>query len=85
MAKLTPPQRAALPASAFAGPGRSYPVNDAAHAEKALQLSPRGVAAGNITPAQKQGIDAKARRVLKSAPVTPAQGSAYLAKVAGRK
>jgi hypothetical protein len=36
MARLTAAQRNALPDSAFAGPGRSYPVNDAAHARAAL-------------------------------------------------
>lgn len=61
MAKLTAADRDALPDSDFAGPGRSYPVNDAIHAEKALQLAPRGVAAGNITKAQQAAIQAKAR------------------------
>lgn len=42
----------------------SYPVEDRAHAAKALQLSPRGLAAGNITPSEKAKIDAKARAVL---------------------
>lgn len=35
MAKLTSKQRNALPDSAFAGPGRSYPINDANHARNA--------------------------------------------------
>jgi hypothetical protein len=35
MAKLTTAQRNALPDSAFAGPNRSYPVNDKAHAANA--------------------------------------------------
>ncbi len=38
MARLTAAQRRALPASDFAGPGRSYPVNDANHARAALSL-----------------------------------------------
>jgi len=36
MAKLTSAQRNALPDSAFAGPNRSYPINDASHARNAL-------------------------------------------------
>jgi len=36
MAKLTTRQRGNLPASDFAGPDRSYPVNDMSHARNAL-------------------------------------------------
>jgi len=36
MARLTAAQRNRLPGSAFAGPHRSYPVNDRAHARAAL-------------------------------------------------
>lgn len=36
MSKLTSVQRNALPDSAFAGPGRSYPVQDKSHARNAL-------------------------------------------------
>lgn len=36
MAKLTARRRNALPAKSFAGPDRSYPVNDASHARNAL-------------------------------------------------
>ncbi len=36
MAKLTAKARKALPNSAFAGPNRSYPVQDASHARNAL-------------------------------------------------
>ncbi len=35
MAKLTTKARKALPKSKFAGPGRSYPVEDKAHAANA--------------------------------------------------
>lgn len=38
MARLTAAQRRALPDSAFAGPNRTFPVNDAAHAKAALML-----------------------------------------------
>jgi len=36
VAKLTTSDRKALPAKDFAGPDRSYPVNDASHARNAL-------------------------------------------------
>lgn len=36
MAKLTAKKRNALPAKAFAGPDRSYPIADASHARNAL-------------------------------------------------
>lgn len=36
MSKLHAAQRNALPSSDFAGPNRSYPINDASHARNAL-------------------------------------------------
>ena len=36
MSKLTAKSRNALPAKDFAGPDRSYPVNDMSHAQNAL-------------------------------------------------
>lgn len=36
MAKLTARRRNALPAKSFAGPDRSYPIEDASHARNAL-------------------------------------------------
>jgi hypothetical protein len=36
MAKLTAKGRAAIPTKNFAGPGRSYPIEDASHARNAL-------------------------------------------------
>lgn len=49
MARLTTEARNDLPDSAFAGPHRSFPVNDAPHARKALQLLPRAQHAGTIS------------------------------------
>jgi hypothetical protein len=51
MAKLTSKQRNALPASDFAGPDRSYPVNDMSHARNALAR-----ASQNAGPALKSHI-----------------------------
>ena len=59
MAKLTTKQRNALPASAFAGPNRSYPVNDKAHARNA-----KARASQFASPALKAKVDAKADRKL---------------------
>lgn len=36
MAKLTTKERSALPDSAFAGPDRSYPIENRSHAQNAL-------------------------------------------------
>lgn len=59
MAKLTTKQRNALPDSAFAGPNRSYPVEDAAHAKDA-----KARAAQFASPALKAKVDARANKVL---------------------
>jgi hypothetical protein len=67
MAKLTTGQRAALPASTFAGPGRSYPIPDAGHARAAIVDSSRAVSAGNISPAMRALIVARAEQKLRGA------------------
>lgn len=59
MAKLTTKHRDALPASVFAGPGRSYPVFDKSHAANA-----KARAAQFASPELKAKIDAKADKVL---------------------
>lgn len=59
MAKLTTSQRNKLPDSAFAGPNRSYPVNDRAHAANAkARVSQFG------SPSLKKKVDAKADKKL---------------------
>ena len=46
MAKLTDAKRSELPSGDFAGPDRSYPVNDMSHARNALsRVSQYGTAA----------------------------------------
>ena len=57
MAKLSAKARNALPDSAFAGPGRSYPIQDPSHARNALSR-----AAQNASPELKAEIKAKVRR-----------------------
>lgn len=65
MAKLTAKARSKIPASKFAGPGRSFPIEDRGHAIAAERLVGRSVAAGNITLAQAQSIRAKAAAKLR--------------------
>ena len=60
MTKLTARHRNALPAKTFAGPNRSFPINDANHARAALSGATRAEKAGNISPAQKATIVKKA-------------------------
>lgn len=64
MARLTAKTRSKIPASQFAGPGRSFPIPDKAHAIAAERLVGRSVKAGNISLAQAQRIRAKAARKL---------------------
>ncbi len=65
MAKLTTKARNALPASTFAGPGRSYPIPDKSHAANAKARASQQESAGNLSPSQKASIDAKANKVLR--------------------
>ena len=71
MSKLTNKQRKNLPLSAFAGPGRSYPVSgtgseasDRAHAANAKARATQQNNAGNLSDSEKAKIDAKANKVL---------------------
>lgn len=57
MARLTAKTRNRLPDSAFAGPDRSYPVQDHGHAKAALSR-----AAHNASPELEARIKAKVRR-----------------------
>jgi hypothetical protein len=61
MAKLTAKARAKIPASKFAGPGRSYPVNDKNHARAALSML------HNAPASEQPKIRAKAEKVLHKA------------------
>lgn len=55
MAKLTAAQRKKLPSKDFAGPGRSFPMNDKTHARKAVQMEKFA------SPATKKKINARAK------------------------
>lgn len=64
MAKLTSKQRNKLPNSSFAGPDRSYPVNDKSHAANAKARAQQQYDKGNMSKSQLGKIDAKANKVL---------------------
>ena len=65
MAELTTKARKALPKKDFAGPGRSYPVEDRSHAANAKARASQAVKAGRMSSSEKSKIDAKANKVLK--------------------
>lgn len=69
MAKLSAKNRKALPASDFAGPGRSYPVPDKTHAANAKATASQAVNAGRMSANEKARIDSKANRVLGEKPM----------------
>lgn len=64
MAKLRAASRNALPDSAFAGPGRSFPVNDPTHQRLAISGATRSEHAGNISHATAEKIKGRARHAL---------------------
>jgi hypothetical protein len=64
MSKLTTGSRKALPRSAFALPGRRYPVEDKPHAANAKARASQQYKAGHMTAADKAKVDAKANAVL---------------------
>lgn len=64
MAKLTSKERKKLPKSDFAGPDRSYPVNDKSHARAAKSRASEMESKGKISASTKAKIDAKADKKL---------------------
>ena len=64
MAKLTAKSRNALPDSDFAGPDRSYPVENKSHASNAKARAKQMYNAGHISKAEYDKICAKANRKL---------------------
>jgi hypothetical protein len=65
MAKLTAARRKKLKKSQFAGPGRSYPVHDKAHASNAKARATQAYKKGRISKSTKNKIHARANRVLR--------------------
>lgn len=65
MAILSSAKRKTMPKSDFAGPGRSFPVNDPTHARLAISGATRARNAGNISAGEASRIKARARSKLK--------------------
>ena len=63
--KLTVHVREKLPSKAFAGPNRSYPVEDRAHAINAKARASQAVKAGRMGKSEEKKIDAKANKKIK--------------------
>lgn len=61
MSKLSAKERNSLPSGDFAGPDRSYPVNDANHARNALARASEMYNKGRLSEAQYAKIKAKAK------------------------
>jgi hypothetical protein len=64
MSKLSSKGRDSLPAKDFAGPGRSYPVEDKVHAANAKARASQAVKAGRMSKGEERKIDAKANKEL---------------------
>jgi hypothetical protein len=64
MAKLSAGKRRSMPKGQFAGPGKSFPINDRTHAKLAIAGATRSERAGNISASEAGRIKAKARKKL---------------------
>ena len=64
MSDLTASKRKGMKKSQFAGPGKSFPVNDKEHARLAIGGATRSERAGNISKSTEAKIKAKARAKL---------------------
>jgi hypothetical protein len=65
MTKLSSAARKGLPTRDFAGPARSFPVEDDSHAREAISGATRSERAGNISAGEEDSIKAKARAKLR--------------------
>lgn len=64
MSKLTSKKRNKLPNSTFAGPDRSYPINDKSHARNALARASEMEKKGKLSPSVASKIRSKAHKKL---------------------
>lgn len=64
MAKLTTKRRESLPKRDFAGPDRSYPIENRSHAANAKARADEQYEAGRISGSQYERIIEKANKVL---------------------
>lgn len=68
MSKLSSKERSKIPSEEFAGPGRSFPIEDADHAKAAILDAPKAEAAGSITSHQEAMIERRAKAKLDKHP-----------------
>lgn len=68
MSKLSTAERKKIPGKEFAGPDRSFPIENASHAEAAIRDAPHALHAGSITKAEEEEIDRKAEAKLDKHP-----------------
>jgi hypothetical protein len=71
MAKLTTKARADIPGKEFAGPDRSYPVENKAHAKDAKARASEEEHKGKLSKGEEEHIDEKADKVLGRRPKNP--------------
>lgn len=64
MADLNQADRDRLPADQFAGPNRTFPIPDKAHARLAIAMAHKSYNAGHIGLATRDSIIRKAKRKL---------------------
>lgn len=64
MAGLKAATRKRMPKGDFAGPGRSFPIEDKKHARLAIGGATRAERAGNISSSEEASIKSKARAKL---------------------
>jgi hypothetical protein len=64
MSKLSAKARSKIPAKDFAGPGRSFPIENKSHAKAAISGATRSERAGNISLEEAVKIKAAARAKL---------------------
>jgi hypothetical protein len=64
MTNLTPEKRKMMAKALFAGPGKSFPINDPTHERLAISGATRSERAGNISSSEEATIKSKARAKL---------------------
>ncbi len=64
MGDLSKHMRSAIPTRDFAGPDRSFPVENKAHARAAELDAPKAEKKGTITAEERKHIDEKAKKEL---------------------
>jgi hypothetical protein len=81
MSVLSAADRSKMSSKEFAGPGKSFPVNDANHARLAISGATRSEHAGNISSSEEDTIKAEARAKLGDKGGDPAGHKAAVAKM----